>query len=69
MTFLEALMKEDKEDHLSLFSNQDPESGGYGEQEKLEQSNQIKSKKSAVTKSKKKKKNKTAKLSRKKRRK
>jgi len=62
-------MQEDKEDHHSLFSNQDPASGGYGERENMDRAKPTIPKTSAAAKSKNKKKNKAAKLSRKKSRK
>ncbi len=60
--------KEKEESILSKFSNQDPASGGYGEQEDFENEKPASPKTSTATKAKKKKKNKTAKKSRKKNR-
>ncbi|HIE65945.1 MAG TPA: hypothetical protein EYG28_01865 [Nitrospiria bacterium] len=61
-------MEDDKKDLHSIFSNQDPDSGGYGEREE-DHAKPTKPRTSAASKTKKKKKNKSAKLSRKKSRK
>lgn len=61
--------KDKEEGILSKFSNQDPASGGYGEQEDAEAETPVRGKPSVAAKSKKKKKNKAAKKSRKKNRK
>ena len=60
--------KDKKENIQSVFSNQDPASGGYGEQEDPETDPLKTGRKIPATKAKKKKKNKTAKQSRKKNR-
>ncbi len=57
--------QDDKESILSKFSNQDPSSGGYGEEEDPELALPTKPTSSAAVKTKKKKKNKAAKKARK----
>lgn len=61
-------MADKEESILSKFSNQDPASGGYGEQEDAEPETPIREKTSTAAKAKKKKKNKAAKKARKKNR-
>ena len=61
--------KDKEESILSKFSNQDPASGGYGEEEDAERKSLVRGTPSASEKAKKKKKNKAAKKSRKKNRK
>lgn len=62
-------MQDDEESIHSIFSNQNPASGGYGDQEETECAKPIKPKTTAAAKAKKKKKGRAAKLSRKKSRK